>query len=80
MITVVDVLLLIVSCLLITIIILQESKEDVNNAFSGEKSELFANKKERGIDVWIKYITAGLSIAFFVLAVIASFFVIRFGI
>ena len=36
--------------------------------------------KERGIDVWIKYITAGLCIAFFVLAVIASFFVIRFGI
>ena len=77
MITVFDVLLLIVSCLLITIIILQESKEDVNNAFSGEKSELFANKKHRGPELWISRITAGLSIAFFVLAIIASFFVDR---
>lgn len=77
MITVFDVLLLIVSCLLITIIILQESKEDVNNAFSGEKSELFANKKQRGPELWISRITAGLSIAFFVLAIIASFFVDR---
>ena len=50
MITVVDVLLLIVSCLLITIIILQESKEDVNNAFSGEKSEWYENKKQRAAE------------------------------
>ena len=42
-----DILLLIVSCLLITIIVLQESKEDASQAFSGEKSELFANKKRR---------------------------------
>lgn len=77
MITVVDVLLLIVSCLLITIIILQESKEDVNNAFSGEKSELFANKKQRGAELWISRITGGLSIAFFILAILASFFVDR---
>lgn len=40
-----DVLLIIVSCLLITIIVLQQSKEDATQAFTGEKSELFANKK-----------------------------------
>ena len=40
-----DVLLLIVSCLLIAIIVLQDSKEDSSNTFTGEKSELFANKK-----------------------------------
>lgn len=75
----VDILLLIVSCLLITIIILQKSKEDASSAFTGEKSELFANKKERGIDVWVNYITAGLSVSWFVLAILASFFVERFS-
>ncbi|MDD3382253.1 MAG: preprotein translocase subunit SecG [Bacilli bacterium] len=77
--TVFDILLLIVSCLLITIIVLQESKEDASSAFSGEKSDLFANRKERGVEVWISRITQILSITFFVLAIIASFFVDRLG-
>lgn len=72
-----DWILLIVSIALILIIVLQSSKDDVNNAFSGEKSELFANKKQRGPELWISRITAGLSIAFFVLAIITSFFVDR---
>lgn len=75
---VIDILLLVVSVLLIGIIVLQKSDEDASKAFTGEKSELFSSKKERGIEVWIKYITMGLSIAFFVLAIIASFFVNRF--
>ena len=73
----VDILLLIVSCLLIAIIVLQKSKEDASQAFSGEKSDLFANKKERGIELWITRITTVLSILFFVLAIWASFFVDR---
>lgn len=73
----VDILLLIVSCLLIAIIVLQKSKEDASQAFSGEKSDLFANKKERGIELWITRITTILSILFFVLAIWASFFVDR---
>jgi len=73
-----DILLLIISCLLIIIIVLQESKEDATAAFTGEKSELFANKKQRGIEVWISWITTGLSVAFFVVAIITSFFVARF--
>ncbi len=73
----VDILLLIVSCLLITIIVLQKSREDASSAFSGEKSDLFANKKERGFEVWLTRITAILSVLFFVLAIWASFFVDR---
>ncbi|HEY8444890.1 MAG TPA: preprotein translocase subunit SecG [Bacilli bacterium] len=76
--TIWDILLIIVSSFLIVIIILQESKEDATAAFTGEKSELFANKKERGIEVWISWITTGLSVAFFVLAIITQFFVQRF--
>lgn len=75
--TVWDILLLIVSCLLIIIIILQESKQDATSAFTGEKSELFANQKKRGIEVWISWITTGLAASFFVFAIIASFFVHR---
>ncbi|MDD3999689.1 MAG: preprotein translocase subunit SecG [Bacilli bacterium] len=74
----IDILLLIVSCLLIAIIVIQESKEDATQAFSGEKSTLFANKKERGIEIWVNYITGGLSVAFFILAILAAFFVERF--
>ena len=76
----VDILLLIVSVVLITLIVLQKSDDDAANAFTGEKSELYSNKKERGWDVLIQYITAGFSIAFFVLAIIAQFFVSRFSI
>jgi len=76
----IDIFLLIISCLLIVIIVLQESKEDAMQAFSGEKSDLFANRKQRGFEVWINYITAGLSIAFFVFAILAAFFVNRFPI
>ena len=70
-----DILLIIVSCLLILIIILQESDEDATSAFTGEKSDLFANKKERGIEVWIARITTGLAVAFLVLAFVVCFFV-----
>ena len=72
-----DILLIIVSCLLITIIVLQESKEDANKAFTGEKSALFSERKKIGIEVWIVRITAALAIAFFVLSIFCSVFVDR---
>ena len=77
---IIDILLLIVSCFLITLVVLQKTDEDAASAFTGEKSELFANKKARGIEVGIQYATTILSIAFFVLAIVASFFVERFTI
>lgn len=72
-----DILLLIVSCLLIVIIVLQESKEDANKAFTGEKSALFSERKKVGIEVWIIRITAILAICFFVLSIVCSLFVDR---
>jgi preprotein translocase subunit SecG len=73
----VDYVLLAVSVLLIGIIVLQSSKDDVSKAFSGEKSELFANKKERGFDLVISRMTAVLSVLFFVLSLVASLLVER---
>lgn len=75
----IDILLLVVSILLIGIVVLQKSDEDASKAFTGEKSELFSSKKERGIEVLIKRTTTVLSILFFVLAIVASFFVVRFA-
>lgn len=67
-----DWILLVVSMALILIIVLQSSKDEGMNAFSGEKSDLFANQKARGPEKIINNITAGLSIAFFVLAFLVS--------
>ena len=67
-----DWILLIVSIALILIIVLQSSKDDVNNAFSGEKSDLFAYQKSIGRENVINWLTAGLSIAFFILAFLVS--------
>ncbi len=67
-----DWILLVVSIALILIIVLQNSKDDVNNAFSGEKSELFANQKARGPEKVINRITFGLSVAFFALAILVA--------
>ena len=51
----IDILLLIVSVLLIGIVVLQKSDEDASKAFTGEKSELFSSKKERGIEVVLRF-------------------------
>lgn len=71
--TVWDWLLFIVSCFLILIIILQESKEDAASAFSGEKSALFSDRKKIGIEVWISRVTTILSILLFVLSMVCAF-------
>ena len=65
-----DWILLLVSAALILIIVLQNSKDDVNNTFSGEKSDLFANQKARGAEKVINQITTVLSIVFFVVAIL----------
>jgi preprotein translocase subunit SecG len=67
-----DWILLVISFALILIIVLQNSKDDASNAFSGEKSDLFANQKARGPEKVVNTLTAILSIAFFVLAFVVS--------
>lgn len=64
-----DVLLIIVSIMLITLVVVQNSKDDASNAFSGEKSDLFSNKKERGFELMLSRITLGASALFIILAI-----------
>jgi preprotein translocase subunit SecG len=49
----------------------QESKDDVKNTFSGEKSDLFKNQKQRGAELLMTRITLGMSFAFVVVAIVA---------
>ncbi len=69
-----DWLLLSVSVMLIALVMLQESKDDVKNTFSGEKSELFKNQKQRGPELLMARITMGMTVVFAVLAVLALIF------
>jgi len=64
-----DILLLVVALFLITLVVLQSSKDNINNAFSGEKSELFNNQKQRGFELILSRFTAGTSVVFVLLSV-----------
>lgn len=66
-----DVLLIIVSIALIIVCLLQTGKTDgIVNALTGQSSNLFAQQKERGVDLVLTRITVGLGIAFFVIAIL----------
>lgn len=66
-----EILLITVSILLIAIVLLQSSKsEGASNVISGGNDSLFANRKERGGELFITRLTAILGIAFFVICII----------
>ena len=66
-----DVLLLIVSVFLIVVVLMQSSKDDISDAFSGNKSELFKNQKTRGVELFLQRATAILAVLFIVLVVVS---------
>lgn len=66
-----EVLLIIVSIALIIVCLLQTGKTDgIVNALTSQSSNLFAQQKERGVDLVLTRITVGLGIAFFVIAIL----------
>ncbi len=66
-----QILLIIVSVALIIVCLLQTGKtEGIVNALTGQSSNLFAQQKERGIDLVLTRITIVLGVAFFVLAIL----------
>jgi len=67
----VDYLVLLVSILLITAVLLQNSKDDIKDAFSGEKSELFKNQKSRGFEVVLNRATVVLALLFITLILVS---------
>lgn len=73
--TATEIILLIISVLLIIIALLQGGKsEGASGAITGgSQMNIFARTKERGIDKILSYITMGLAIVFFLVAILASY-------
>lgn len=69
---VLDVFIAIFAILLIIIVMMQESKDNINDAFSGQKTELFKNQKTRGIELFFQRGTAILAVIFFVLIIVSA--------
>ncbi|MCL1991225.1 MAG: preprotein translocase subunit SecG [Defluviitaleaceae bacterium] len=65
---IIDYLLIIVSIVLIILVAMQNSKDDIGSALTGANSELFKHQKERGVEVYIVRITYGFSLAFVALS------------
>ncbi len=64
---------IIVSILLIAIVLLQSGKaESASQIIQGGNSDLFANRKERGFELFITKLTYILGFAFFILCLIIS--------
>ncbi|MBO5711441.1 MAG: preprotein translocase subunit SecG [Acholeplasmatales bacterium] len=68
---IIDIFVAIVALLLIVIVMFQNSKDDINDAFNGSKSELFKNQKTRGIELFIQRGTAVLGVLFIALVVVS---------
>lgn len=69
-----EILLIIVSILLIALGLLQSGKaESASNIISGGNDSLFANRKERGGELFLTRLTAGLGAIFFLICIIMSF-------
>jgi len=69
-----EIVLIVISLLLISLVLLQSGKaEDASNALSGANDSLFANRKERGGELFISRLTLGLGIVFFVICLILGF-------
>lgn len=68
------ILLIIVSILIIAIVILQSGKSaTASSSIMGGNDELFANRKERGSELFITRLTAFLGIVFFAICIIMEF-------
>ena len=63
----------IIAVLLIAIVLLQSGKaESASQIIQGGNSDLFANRKERGFELFITRITYVLGFSFFILCLIIS--------
>lgn len=68
-----EVVLMVVSVLLISVVLLQSDKsESAGNILMGANSELFAERKERGFELFISRFTLVLGIIFFVICLVMS--------
>ncbi len=69
-----QVLLIIISVLLIAIVILQSNKAaTASSSIMGGNDDLFANRKERGSELFVTRFTAFLGAVFFIICIVMEF-------
>ena len=69
-----QILLIIVSILLMSIVLFQAGKaESASNVITGGSDALFANRKERGGELFITRLTMILGLLFFIICLIIGF-------
>ncbi|WP_373925489.1 preprotein translocase subunit SecG [Bacillus sp. D386] len=68
--------LLVITCIsLIVVVLLQSGKSaGLSGAISGGAEQLFGKQKARGLDLYLHRATIVLSVLFFVLTILVSFF------
>lgn len=67
----IDWLILIAAIFLIVSVTLQNSDDDIQDAFSGEKSELYKNRKTMGFEAFLVKSSTVLSVLFVGLVILA---------
>lgn len=68
-----EIALLVISILLIIIVLLQSGKaESAGQIIQGGSSDLFSNRKERGLELFISRFTMLLGVAYFALSLFMS--------
>lgn len=68
-----EIALLVISILLILIVLLQSGKaESAGQIVQGGSSDLFTNRKERGLELFISRITMLLGVLYFALSLFIS--------
>lgn len=68
-----EIVALVIAVLLIALVLLQSGKaESASQIIQGGNSDLFANRKERGFELFITRLTYVLGFSFFVLCLIIS--------
>ncbi len=69
-----QIFLIIISILLIALVLLQSNKaEDASQIISNGGSDLFAQRKERGSELFISRLTLVLGLVFFLISLIMEF-------
>ena len=68
-----EIAIIVVSILLVAIVLLQSGKAESANIIQGSSSELFQNRKERGLELFISRLTFILGFTFFALCTFISF-------
>lgn len=67
----VNYLILIIAIFLIAIVLMQNAQDDISDAFSGAKSELFKTQKARGFERVLNISALVLSVLFVTLTIVS---------